>query len=324
MLLMAVRPSGAPAMIVPALSETHARATGIADIRAWKDGEDPSLLFEGLATEWGLKTAVLGVDDEMIAGYLLPMQKALPAALFKCGGDVMAELRKRKDANELGHMRKAAAIADRALADAIIAIEPGKTESEIARVLLGSMMDGGAPPTFCIVAAGINGAEPHHNTSAYAIRTGDVIVMDWGCQVENYLSDITRTVCCGPASDEAKSVYRTVFAAHMAAREAIRPGVACEEIDRAARDVIEADGYGDYFVHRTGHGIGLMGHEPPHIVQGSTSLLEEGQCFSVEPGIYLPGKFGVRIENIVAVTSDGHDSLNEEPSAEIIEIGDGL
>ncbi|MBA3726713.1 MAG: M24 family metallopeptidase, partial [Armatimonadetes bacterium] len=142
-----------------------------------------------------------------------------------------------------------------------------------------------------------------------------------GCHVDNYLSDITRTVCCGPASDEAKQVYRVVFKAHMAARAAIYPGVTCESIDQAAREVIEAAGYGEYFVHRTGHGIGLMGHEPPHMVAGSTSPLEVGQCFSVEPGIYLPGKFGVRIENIVAVTENGHESLNEEPAAELIEIG---
>jgi Xaa-Pro dipeptidase len=321
MLVMAIRPSGPPAMIVPSLSATHAAATGISDIRTWSDGEDPGLVFEQLANDWGLKAAIIGVDDEMPAGYLLRMQSALPAALFKCAGDDMAALRKLKSGAELTLMRRAADIADRALPMAMSRIAPGVREAEVAKALLDSMSAGGGTPTFCIVAAGASGAEPHHTTSEAHIKDGDVVVMDWGCQVENYLSDITRTVCCGRASDEAKKVYRIVYDAHMAARAAIRPGVSCEEVDRAAREVIERAGYGEFFVHRTGHGIGMMGHEPPHIVRGSTSPLEVGQCFSVEPGIYLPGKFGVRIENIVTVTEDGHESLNEDPSPELIELG---
>jgi Xaa-Pro aminopeptidase len=320
LLLMALRPDGKPAMIAPRLSATHAKHTNIDDIRLWGDGEDPSNVFESLAQDWGLKTAVIGVDDETPAGYLLPMQKVLPAALFRTAGDVAAKVRKRKDAAELALMKSAAKIADAALAEALAVIRPGNTESAVASAIWQSMMSDGGTPTFCIAAAGAFGAEPHHETSETPLAAGDVVVMDWGCSVGHYLSDITRTVCCGRASEEAKRVYRTVYNAHMAAREAVRPGVACEEVDARARGVIEAAGYGDYFIHRTGHGIGMMGHEPPHIVSGEQSLLEEGQCFSIEPGIYLPGKFGVRIENIVTVTADGHDSLNEEPSDEIIEV----
>jgi len=321
MLVMLLRPDGEPAMITPALSANQAAHTGITDIRSWRDGEDPAQLFEGLATEWGLKTAVIGVDDEIPAAYLLPMQKALPAALFKCAGTDAARLRKRKDATELDLMRKAASIADGAFAEAVSNLRQGVTEKDLTGVFWRRMMAGGGVPTFCIVAAGAFSAEPHHDSSNAVINYGDVVVMDWGCDVGHYLSDITRTICCGTASEDAKKVYRVVYNAHMAARLAIRPGVMCEDVDRAAREVIEAAGYGEYFVHRTGHGIGMMGHEPPHIIAGETSLLEEGQCFSVEPGIYLPGKFGVRIENIVTVTSDGHESLNEEPSSELIEVG---
>lgn len=321
MLVMAIRPQGEPAMIVPALSETHARQTGITEIRSWKDGDDAGLLFEDLSNEWGLKTAVIGVDDEMPAGFLLRMQQALPAALFKCAGDAAAEARKRKEPSELELLRRAARIADAAFGDALEKAMPDMTETELQNALLGGMLDRGAPPTFAIVAAGANGAEPHHSTSSCKIKTSDVIVMDWGCVVDHYLSDITRTICIGKASDEAKRVYKIVYDSHMAGREAIRPGVPCQEIDRASRKVIEDAGYGEFFIHRTGHGIGMMGHEPPFIVEGSNSPLEEGQCFTVEPGIYLPGRFGVRIENVVVVTKDGHESLNEEPASELIETG---
>lgn len=321
MLILLVRPEGDPAMIVPALSATHAAATGIGDIRAWKDGDDPGRLFGRLAEDWGLKTAVVAVDDETPACLLLPMQQTLPAALFKCGGDTMAELRKRKEPAELEAMRRAAAIADAAYADLLARMKPGMTEAEAAAVLTSGMLSRGAAPTFTIVAAGAGGAEPHHETSAHRISEGEVVVADWGCAVDHYLSDITRTFSVGKGSDDARKVYEIVYEAHMQARREIRPGIACEDVDRAARQVIEEHGYGEYFVHRTGHGIGLMGHEPPHIVQGSKSPLEEGQCFSVEPGIYLPGRFGVRIENIVTVTADGHESLNQEPSPSLIEVG---
>lgn len=320
MLLMAIRPEGSPAIIAPALSATHASHTGVADIRTWSDGDDAGELFEQLGVEWGLRTAVIGVDDELIAAHLLRMQQALPAALFKAAGDVMAELRKRKDSREIGLMRKAAQIADAAWDAFLQNARPGVTEAECETLVRAAMQSGGGTPTFCIVAAGPNGAEPHHATSKTAMKEGDVVVVDWGCSVENYLSDITRTACVGRASSEAKKVYDVVYRAHMAARDAIRPGVPCEAIDRAARAVIEEAGFGQYFVHRTGHGIGMMGHEPPHIVRGSTSLLEVGQCFSVEPGIYIPGQFGVRIENIVTVTDTGHESLNMEPPSTLPEI----
>ena len=164
------------------------------------------------------------------------------------------------------------------------------------------------------------GAEPHHESDNTVIQSGDVIIMDFGCEFEGYQSDITRTVCCGKASDEAKRVYDIVFGAHQAGRAAIHPGVACQELDRAARQVIEKSGYGEYFFHRLGHGIGMRGHEEPYIVEGNETPLEVGHCFSIEPGIYLAGRFGVRIENIVTATMDGHASINAEPSATLTEI----
>jgi len=320
MMMIAIRPDGATAMIAPSLSATQAAHTGIGDIRTWSDGDDPAEVFAGLASDWNLRTGVVGVDDEMPASFLVPMQAALPAALFKAAGKQMAQLRKVKDKDELDAMRRAARIADRALAEAIGVIRSGVSERQLASSLFDSMRSNGGDPTFAIVAAGPNGAEPHHLSGEDKIKAGDAVVMDWGCQVDRYHSDMTRTVACGNASEEAKLVYRIVCKAQAEARAAIRPGVPAEDIDAAAREVITEAGYGEFFVHRTGHGIGMVGHEPPHIVAGNAEPLVVGQCFSIEPGIYLPDKFGVRIENIVAVTDDGHESFNEEPSEELIEI----
>ncbi len=320
MMMIAFRPGGDPAMIAPSLSATHAAHTGISDIRTWSDGEDPAEVFASLASDWNLKTGVIGVDDEMPASFLVPMQATLPAALFKAAGNQMAQLRKVKDESELDAMRRAAKIADRALAEAIGMIASGVSERNVADTLFDAMRSKGGNPTFAIVAVGANGAEPHHLSGDDRIKAGDMVVMDWGCEIDRYQSDMTRTLACGNATDEAKLVYRTVYKAQAEARAAIRPGVPAEDIDAAAREVITDSGYGEYFIHRTGHGIGMVGHEPPHIVAGNAEPIVVGQCFSVEPGIYLPGKFGVRIENIVAVTEDGHESFNEEPSEELIEI----
>lgn len=313
---------GRLAMIVPSLSENQARHTGIEDIRAYDDGEDAGTVFENLANEWNLKTGVFAVDDELPAFALLKMQKALPAGLFKSGGELLASIRKRKEPQEIENMRTAGRIADKALHDSLPNICVGMNERQVAQLIVNSMSEQGGEPEFCIVARGPNGAEPHHVTSNDNLKAGDIVVIDWGCLINHYHSDITRCICLGKATEEVQKVYQVVWQAHMAARSAIKPGVPCQEIDRAARKVITDAGYGEYFVHRTGHGIGLQGHEPPHMVEGSETLLEEGQCFSVEPGIYLPGKFGIRIENLVTVTSNGHETFNEEPPERIIEIGD--
>lgn len=311
---------GHVALICPALTETQARACGIGDVRPWKDGDDPMVLFRQLASQWKLRSSVIAVDDDMPAAMLLKMQQALPAALFRPALDVVSRLMAEKDADELTKLRQAAAIADGAFPVALRALKPGATERQVAEAIKGAMAEAGGFPEFCIVAAGPNGAMPHHLTDDTVIQPGDVVIMDFGCSVDGYLSDITRTVCVGTASDEAKRTYETVYRAFTAGIAAAKPGVACEEVDRAARTVIQEAGQGDYFVHRTGHGIGMRGHEPPYIVAGNHTPLHVGNCFSVEPGIYFPGKFGVRIENIVTVTPQGAESLNEIPSATLIEV----
>lgn len=320
-LTLAIRADGSIRMICPALSATQAQRTGIEDVRGWKDGEDPMRHFRDLASDWNLRSAIIAVEDDMPAHMLLPMQEALPAALFKQGQEVIARLMRVKDAGELELMRRAGKIADDAFPAGLRAIRPGATEVEVEEAILSEMRRLGGVPTFCIVATGAMGAEPHHHSDDTRIAEGDVIVLDFGCSVEGYLSDITRTVACGEPSEEARKIYDIVYRAHRAGRDAIRPGVPCQDVDRAARKVIEDAGYGEFFMHRTGHGIGSRGHEEPFIIEGNTLPLAPGHCFSVEPGIYLPGRFGVRIENIVACTENGHESLNEEPSPTLASAG---
>jgi len=320
LLVLAIHRDGRTRMVCPALSESHALRAGISDVRTWHDGEDPMACVQTLAADWNLRTGIIAVDDDMRAATLLELQKALPAALFRPGQSLLGRLMRVKDEGEIELLRKAGAIADKALAAAKKAIAPGVTELEVEAALNTEMLRLGGKPTFCIVATGRNSAEPHHATSDTRIKDGDVVLLDYGCSLEGYQSDITRVVNCGTPDPEAERVYGIVLASHHAARRAIREGVTCETIDRAARQVIADSGYGDHFIHRLGHGIGLRGHEEPFMVEGNLHPLEVGNCFSVEPGIYLPGRFGIRIENIVAATRDGHDSMNEEPADRLVPV----
>lgn len=320
-LTLAVHSDGSVRLICPALTESQARRAGINEIASWRDGEDPLALLDQLAQDWNLRSGILAVDDEMPAQMLLKMQATLPAALFKAGQAVLSTLMRNKDAHELSLLRQAGKIADDAFDAILPQIQAGMTESQVDRLLQDAMRRFGGKPTFCIIATGAASAEPHHLSDDTPLRTGDMVVLDFGCDVEgDYKSDITRTICIGPATDEQKKVYDIVHRAQAAGRAAIRPGATAQDIDRAARKVIDEAGYGEFFVHRTGHGIGMRGHEEPYIVEGNEDVFAPGQCFSVEPGIYLPGKFGVRIENIVAVTDSGHESMNREPRASLVEI----
>lgn len=319
-LTLAVRATGEVRLICPALSRNQAERNGISEIQSWEDGSDPMELFASLAADWNLKSAILAVDDEMPAQMLLKMQSVLPAALFKPGLPTLSKLMRHKEANEIRLLKEAASIADRALTAGIEAIKPGVTEREVERALNNAMENLGGKPTFCIVATGANAAEPHHLSDGTAIKQGEIVLMDFGCSVDGYQSDITRTVCCGEALEEAKKVYGIVLASHNAGRAAGQAGATSGQVDAASRKVIVDAGYGEYFIHRTGHGLGLRGHEEPYILGGDPTVLQKGDVFSIEPGIYLPGKFGVRIENIVTIGDSGGYSLNEDPATELIEV----
>jgi len=319
-LTLALHRDGRICLICPGLTETQARRCGIADVRPWNDGEDPLELFRQLAQAWGLASGLVAVDDDMPAAQLLAIQGVLPRAGFRPGQPVLSRLMRRKSPGELEHLLHAGRIADEALPATLARIRPGMSEREVAGMLLEDMRRLGGSPTFCLAAAGANSAEPHHTSDDTPLREGDALILDYGCSVAGYQSDVTRTVALGRASAELRAIYGIVLEAHLAARSAIRPGVACQEIDRAARAVIQGAGHGPFFMHRTGHGIGLRGHEEPYIIEGNERPLAPGHCFSVEPGIYLPGRFGVRIENCVACTADGHLSFNREPPVEPVQL----
>lgn len=315
-----VNKDGRSHFICPALSATQLTRHGITDFTPWVDGQDPMDLIKNLTETWNLRSAVIGVDDDMRAAFVLQLQELLPAALFKPASGVLARLQRTKSADELQKMERAAQIADQAYLELLGWAKPGQTEAEVCRFLDDSMARQGGGVGFSCTAAGPNGAEPHHISDETRLKQGDVVVVDFGCTFEGYKSDITRMFSLGPASEKAKEIYGIVYAAHMAARGAIAPGASGAQVDRAARDVIENAGYGEFFLHRTGHGIGMQVHEAPNIVSTNTEPLMPGDCFSIEPGIYLPGQFGVRIENIVTATETGHRSLNAEPEQTLREV----
>lgn len=320
-LLLAISAKGDCRLICPALSASQATRVGIQDIRPWRDGEDPLAHLTTLAKDWNLESAIIAVDDEMPALTLLKAQATLPAALFKAGGEVLSSLMSVKSSEEIETMRHAGDIADKAFHDVWPNLKPGLTEIEVCKMLEEAMVARGGAPYFAIVATGAASAEPHHLSDSTPLKANDIVLLDFGCDVNGYKSDITRTVCLGTASPKMKEVYEIVHRSQAAGRGAVKAGVTGAEIDAASRKVIADAGYGQYFVHRTGHGIGLRGHEDPYMVEDNHEPLVPGNCFSIEPGIYLPGEFGVRLETIVVATSNGLDSLNEEPSPTLLEVG---
>jgi Xaa-Pro aminopeptidase len=244
----------------------------------------------------------------------------LPEVSWQRASDLTALLRVRKEPDEVELLRAAAHALDRALARVPTEVRfAGRTEMDVARDLQRMTVEEGHDvAAFAIVAAGPNGASPHHEPGDRVIQAGDLVVCDFGGRWQGYCSDVTRTFSVGEPSDEQVEIHAAVYAANAAAREAVRPGTTCEEIDRAARRVIDDAGFGEFFIHRTGHGIGLEVHEHPYMVEGNGTPLEPGMTFSIEPGIYLSDQFGVRIEDIVACRPEGVDELNQADRSLVI------
>lgn len=317
--MLVVRPGTAPCIVVPRLERGAAEAglrTAI-EIRTWDETDDPYALgISGLPP-----TAALAVSDTMLAMHLLRLQAAIgPAARFGLASTVLRDLRMVKDADEIALLRLAAQAADRVVASIAGGRLIGRTEADVAREVRERLIaEGHEEAHFAIVASGPNSASPHHEASERIIRAGEPIVLDIGGTLSGYGSDITRTlwVTGGDATkgpDEAfRHLFSVLYHAQATSTAAVRPGVACEAIDAAARTPIDAEGYGEAFFHRTGHGIGLEGHEDPYLVTGNVLPLRAGMAFSVEPGIYLPGRHGARIEDIVVCGDDGPLVLNEAP-----------
>ncbi|HMG31917.1 MAG TPA: Xaa-Pro peptidase family protein [Jiangellaceae bacterium] len=312
--------TGDPRLVVPALERPAAVASpagtlGV-EIVDWQETEDPVALVARLVPP----ARRVGVDDHMWAEKVLRFRAAMPGIDQVLAGPVLHELRLRKSPDETGALREAGAAIDRVHARMGEWLRAGRTERDVGRDIAGAIVaEGHVRVDFVIVASGPNSASPHHETGDRTIGGGDAVVVDIGGTTRaGYCSDETRTYAVRAPTDEYVAAYEALRSAQAAAVEWVRPGVTAASVDAAARDVLDRAGLGEYFVHRTGHGIGLETHEEPYIVAGNATPLEAGMAFSIEPGFYLPGRFGARIEDIVVATDDGVERLNLRPRELIV------
>lgn len=311
--LLVVTPTAA-AFLVPALNQEQMRTETDLPFHVWADAQGPDEALAALIDSLGIRGAGrVDVDEAMRTDFALLFLDAVQPRERRLAFASVGQLRMRKTAAEIAEIDRNAAIDDEAMEAAYAAIRPGMRERELADVVVSVFARHAAKPLFTIVGAGENGAFPHHTTGQREIRAGDAIVIDIGARQGSFSSDITRMAFVGEPTDEYRHVHDTVERAVQAALAAARPGVAAKVVDAAARDLITEAGYGEYFVHRTGHGMGLEGHEQPYITETSETILEEGMVFSIEPGIYLPGKFGIRLEEIVVLEAQGPRIVSRLP-----------
>jgi Xaa-Pro aminopeptidase len=312
---LVVPADGDPSVVVPGLEKPAALASPLGElglaVHAWAETDDPYALVASLLPGRGRAA----LDNHMWAEKVLRLRAAMPEVDQLLAGTVLRELRIRKTPDEVEALRRAGAAIDRVHAQIGEWLRAGRTEREVGQDIADAIIaEGHVRVDFTIVASGPNGASPHHELSDRVIEHGDPVVVDiGGTMPDGYCSDETRTYCVGEPPAEFAAYYEVLLAAQLAACAHARPGVSAESVDAAARDVIAEAGYGDFFVHRTGHGIGLETHEEPYIVSGNTELLEPGMAFSIEPGIYLPGKHGARIEDIVVCGETEGERVNLRP-----------
>jgi Xaa-Pro aminopeptidase len=321
-LTMLVLTAAGASIVVPRLEAPAAANQLRVDIpvRTWDETDDAHALVAELLAVADGDSPRLAVSDQLWASHLLRLQAALPSATFEPASRVLRTLRMRKDPDEIALLRRAAQAADRVVLAIAGGSLVGRTEADVAREVRDRLVaEGHDEGAFWIVASGPNSASPHHDAGERVIAAGEPIVIDIGGTMGGYGSDITRTVWV-TGGDPAKCpdaeflhLYGVLRQAQAEATAAVRPGIACEAIDGVARGIIGAAGYGPNFFHRTGHGIGLEGHEDPYLVGGNAETLAPGMAFSVEPGIYLEGRYGARIEDIVVCGESGPVVLNEAP-----------
>jgi Xaa-Pro aminopeptidase len=311
---------GDPVLVVPALERPGLDGTPVLEldleIAEWTDGADPYALISAVLRRSGPPATRVAVGDTMAAAHVLALRDALPACRQELASTVLAQLRMRKDSAEIAALTAAGQAIDRVHARMGEWLRVGRTEAQVgADVAAAIVEEGHTAAAFVIVGSGPNGASPHHDLSARVLQAGDVVVVDIGGPTpERYFSDCTRTYSLGePAHSDVAAGYAVLQAAQDAAVAAVAPGVTAEQVDAAARVPITDAGFGERYIHRTGHGIGLDVHEQPYIVAGNDLMLEAGMTFSIEPGIYLPGRWGARIEDIVVVNGSGVTRLNHRP-----------
>jgi Xaa-Pro aminopeptidase len=307
--------SGDATVVVPRMELASLKESAIAElgltVRDWVDGDDP---YQLVSAALGGAPAATAVTDSMPALHLLPLAGVL-GVLPVLATDVLRRLRMVKEECEIDALRKAGSAIDRVHARVPEFLIPGRTEADVAADIAEAIVaEGHSAVAFIIVGSGPHGADPHHSYSDRELQAGDIVVVDIGGAYEpGYHSDSTRTYSIGDPEPDVAQHYSTLQRAQRAAFDAVRPGVTAEQVDAAARDVLAEAGLAEFFVHRTGHGIGLSVHEEPYIIAGNELPLAPGMAFSIEPGIYFPGSWGARVEDIVVVTEDGALSVNNRP-----------
>ena len=311
--LLCVSASNA-ALLMPELNAEGSRRNTDLPFHEWSDADGPEGAFHGLVADLGVGGAErIVLDETMRADFAALVQDALPRAERQFTASTVGLLRMQKDDDEYAVLKRNALLADQAMQAGWVAMKPGMTELDVAEVIRARFSALGALPLFTIVGAGGNGAMPHHHTGETVLRSGDAVVMDIGAGKDGLSSDITRMAVLGTPPEGYLEVHAIVEAAVQAAMAAARPGVLAKDVDEAARGVITEAGYGPNFLHRTGHGLGVEVHEPPYLTSVSETVLLPGMVFSIEPGIYLPGRFGIRLEDIVILREDGPEILSELP-----------
>lgn len=312
-------PDHHPTLILPELETGKVNALSY-PVQVFPYGEDPeewTAAFRAATVATGLDGRRVGVEPRRLRVLELRLlEAAAPNTNFVSADEPLASLRIHKDESELTAMRKAIAVAQAALLATLPLIQIGMTERQLAAELSLQLLRHGSDPELAfapIVASGPNSANPHAFPTDRTLSRGDLLILDWGASVGGYISDLTRTFSLGEPDPELANIAQVVTQANAAARALAAPGMTAGQVDHAARSIIEGAGFGEYFIHRTGHGIGLDGHEEPYIRAGNPLTLAPGMTFTIEPGIYLPGRGGVRIEDDMVITTDGCESLSDLP-----------
>ncbi len=304
----------AAVMVVPSVNAQDIGARVALPLHVWTDEDGPAAaLAQALQAVVPEGCAKVSLDETMRADAALLLLDHLAAAERCFATETVGALRMLKDAGEFSALKAAALVADKAMQAGFAALRPGVTERAVADAIRAGFAAQQTPSAFCLVASGPNGAFPHHSTGDRVLQRGDAVVIDIGGTTGGFPSDMTRMAVVGVAPEGYDEVHAIVERAVQAAMAAARPGVMAQAVDKAARDVIAEAGYGAYFVHRTGHGLGLEVHEPPYLTATSQTILQEGMVFSIEPGIYIPGRFGIRLEEIVILRADGPEILSSLP-----------
>lgn len=296
------------------LEETEEILNNSIEIFCWSDGEGFIKAIKDASAKYNIKNIKIGINDTLRAVDILEINNFIDTN-FVLGTEVMENIRMIKTKDEIKHLKEAANIADRVFSDIVKFIRPGIMERDIKNKIEELFMEKGAEGLSfdTIVASGPNSSKPHYNDDSRVIEKNDIIILDFGCKYNGYCSDMSRTVFVGTPTEEQRKIYNIVLDANMEAEKFAEKGVTAGDVDKTARDIIDDAGYGKYFINRTGHGIGMDVHEGPYIKEKNALQLDNGMAFSIEPGIYLPGKYGMRVEDIVIIEDGKSTILNNSP-----------